>query len=78
VNSIIFEVRKQIIMRKQVELSDVLNETLDKLDGNGILLVAGNPPNPMTIGWGTIGHIWSKQVINVMVRCIIVHLLLIM
>jgi flavin reductase (DIM6/NTAB) family NADH-FMN oxidoreductase RutF len=55
-------------MRKEVELFDVLNETLDKLDGEGILLVAGDPPNPMTIGWGTIGHIWHKQIMTVMVR----------
>jgi len=55
-------------MREKVELSVVLNETLDKLDGHGILLVAGNPPNPMTIGWSTIGHIWNKQIITVMVR----------
>jgi flavin reductase (DIM6/NTAB) family NADH-FMN oxidoreductase RutF len=55
-------------MRKQVELSEVLNETLDKLDGDGVLLVAGNPPNPMTIGWSTIGHIWGRQIMNVMVR----------
>ena len=55
-------------MRKRVELSEVMEETLNKLDGDGILLVAGNPPNPMTIGWSTIGHIWNKQVILVMVR----------
>ncbi|MFZ4563469.1 MAG: flavin reductase family protein [Bacteroidales bacterium] len=55
-------------MRNQVELFDVLKETLDKLDGNGILLVAGDPPNPMTIGWGTVGHIWHKQIMTVMVR----------
>ena len=55
-------------MRKEVELFDVYQETLDKLDGNGILLVAGDPPNPMTIGWGTIGHIWNKQIMTVLVR----------
>jgi flavin reductase (DIM6/NTAB) family NADH-FMN oxidoreductase RutF len=60
--------RKQVIMRKKVELSEVLYETLDKLDGDGILLVAGNPPNPMAIGWSTIGRIWNKEIINVMVR----------
>ena len=54
-------------MREKVKLSEVLLETLDKLDGDGILLVAGDPPNPMTIGWGTIGHIWNKDIINVMV-----------
>jgi flavin reductase (DIM6/NTAB) family NADH-FMN oxidoreductase RutF len=55
-------------MRTEVELFDVFHETLDKLAGDGILLVAGDPPNPMTIGWGTIGHIWNKQIITVMVR----------
>lgn len=55
-------------MRKKVDLSEVLIETLDKLDSDGILLVAGNPPNPMTIGWGTIGHIWHKEIMNVLVR----------
>ena len=55
-------------MRKQVELFDIFQETLGKLDGNGILLVAGDPPNPMTIGWATIGHIWNKQIMTVLVR----------
>ncbi|HOW24477.1 MAG TPA: flavin reductase [Bacteroidales bacterium] len=55
-------------MRTKVALSEVLLETLNRLDGDGILLVAGDPPNPMTIGWSTIGHIWNKDVMNVLVR----------
>jgi flavin reductase (DIM6/NTAB) family NADH-FMN oxidoreductase RutF len=55
-------------MHKEVHLFDVYQETLGKLDGDGILLVAGDPPNPMTIGWATIGHIWNKQIITVLVR----------
>lgn len=55
-------------MRKKVELSGVFGETLDKLDGEGILLVAGNPPNPMTIGWSTVGRIWNRKIMTVMVR----------
>ena len=55
-------------MRVQVELSEVFQETMNKLAGHGILLVAGDPPNPMTIGWGTIGHIWNRQILTVMVR----------
>ena len=55
-------------MRKEVELTAVFKETLHKLDGDGILVVAGNPPNPMTIGWATIGHIWGKQIMTVLVR----------
>ncbi|MDP1622464.1 MAG: flavin reductase [Bacteroidales bacterium] len=55
-------------MRKEVELFDVFHETLAKLAGDGILLVAGDPPNPMTIGWATLGHIWNKTIMTVLVR----------
>ena len=55
-------------MRKEIDFFDVYRETLDKLDGDGILLVAGDPPNPMTIGWATMGHIWHKQIMTVLVR----------
>ena len=55
-------------MKKQVLLPDVLHETLQRLAGDGILLVAGDPPNPMTIGWGTVGPIWNRQIMTVMVR----------
>jgi flavin reductase (DIM6/NTAB) family NADH-FMN oxidoreductase RutF len=44
------------------------HETISKLAGNGILLVAGDPPNVMTIGWGTIGEIWHMPVFIVLVR----------
>ena len=55
-------------MRTAIDLKEALQETLTRLDGAGILLVAGNPPNPMTIGWGTIGPIWGRQIFTVMVR----------
>ena len=55
-------------MLKEIDFFDVFQETLDKLDNDGILLVAGDPPNPMTIGWATIGHIWHKQIMTVLVR----------
>lgn len=55
-------------MKKEAELQEVFKETLEKLQGNGILLVAGNPPNPMTIGWATFGYIWNRPVMTVMVR----------
>jgi flavin reductase (DIM6/NTAB) family NADH-FMN oxidoreductase RutF len=55
-------------MRQEIDFFDVYHETLDKLDGNGTLLVAGDPPNPMTIGWATMGHIWHKKIVTVMVR----------
>jgi len=55
-------------MRKAVGPFDVYHETIAKLTGNGILLLAGDPPNPMTIGWGTIGEIWYKPVFTILVR----------
>ena len=55
-------------MRKEVEIKSVFSETIDKLKGHGVILLAGDPPNPMTIGWGTIGYIWGKWIFTVMVR----------
>ena len=55
-------------MREKVETSEVFQETLEKLSGDGILLVAGDLPNLMTIGWGTIGCIWGRPIMTVMVR----------
>jgi len=55
-------------MRKSVGPFDVYHETIGKLAGNGIILLAGDPPNPMTIGWGTIGEIWHMPVFTVLVR----------
>ena len=55
-------------MRKEVEIKSVFGETIDKLKGHGVILLAGDPPNPMTIGWGTIGYIWGKWIFTVMVR----------
>ncbi|HTX88264.1 MAG TPA: flavin reductase family protein [Bacteroidales bacterium] len=47
---------------------DYFRETMERLQGDGILLVAGDPPNPMTIGWATIGTIWHRPVMTVLVR----------
>jgi flavin reductase (DIM6/NTAB) family NADH-FMN oxidoreductase RutF len=55
-------------MRKQVGNFDLFKETVDKLDGDGALLMASNFLNPMTIGWGTLGIIWGKPVILILVR----------
>jgi flavin reductase (DIM6/NTAB) family NADH-FMN oxidoreductase RutF len=55
-------------MRKEVEISSIFSETLEKLKGEGVILMAGDPPNPMTIGWGTIGLIWGKLIFMVLVR----------
>jgi flavin reductase (DIM6/NTAB) family NADH-FMN oxidoreductase RutF len=53
---------------KELDLYDVFDGVARKLGGDGALLVAGDPPNPMTIGWGTVGPIWHRQVMTVLVR----------
>ncbi|MBC8316087.1 MAG: flavin reductase [Bacteroidetes bacterium] len=55
-------------MRKQIGTFDAFDETMEKMRGEGILLIAGVPPNPMTIGWGTLGYVWSKPVFVILVR----------
>jgi flavin reductase (DIM6/NTAB) family NADH-FMN oxidoreductase RutF len=55
-------------MRKEVNVKSVFDQTLEKMKGQGVILMAGDPPNPMTIGWGTIGYIWGKLIFTVMVR----------
>ena len=55
-------------MRSAAGPFDLYHETINQLAGNGILLLAGDPPNPMTIGWGTIGEIWHMPIFTVLVR----------
>ena len=55
-------------MRKERGIFDKFHKTIDELNGKGILLVAGDPPNLMTIGWSTIGTIWHRSIFTVMVR----------
>ena len=41
----------------------------DALKSKGALLVCGkDKPNPMTIGWATLGIIWGKPILTVLVR----------
>ncbi len=56
------------IMLTEVDFFDICNETLGKLAGDGILLLSGVEANPMTIGWGTLGYIWNRPVMTVLVR----------
>ena len=55
-------------MLNETTIYDVFEETITRMKGDGVLLLAGDPPNVMTIGWGTIGHIWRRQVFIVLVR----------
>ena len=55
----------------EVSHTTYLHETLSLLTGPGLFLVAAGAdgkPNAMTIGWGTIGVIWSKPIFAVLVR----------
>jgi flavin reductase (DIM6/NTAB) family NADH-FMN oxidoreductase RutF len=55
-------------MREKIDCFAAHQETMSALGGNGCLLVTGEPGNPMTIGWGTMGIIWGKPVFTVLVR----------
>jgi len=62
------EVRKTMHNIKWNEHIDILK---DALSGSGVLLVAldkNGRANPMTIGWGQVGIVWSRPVFTVLVR----------
>ncbi len=51
-------------MDERLKLSQKALESLDK----SAILVSGDKPNLMTIGWGSIGIMWRKPVITIPVR----------
>lgn len=55
-------------MRQEIGVFEGFEHTIEQIGKNGLLLVAGQKGNPMTIGWGTIGIIWGKPVFIVLVR----------
>ena len=55
-------------MREKIETFSELDLTFEHLYNNGLLLSSGKQGNPMTIGWGTVGIIWHKQIFTIMVR----------
>ena len=55
-------------MATEITSGDIMRETVDRLENGGIFLVSGTKGNPMTIGWGAIGRIWSRPVFQVLVR----------
>ena len=60
-----------MITRKSVPYSYQFRETMQQLDGDGLLLAATNAAgasNAMTIGWGTIGMVWGLPIFTVLVR----------
>ncbi len=59
------------MLKKVVPYTAFLPETLAVLASPGLLLVSQGEdgvPNAMTIGWGTVGVIWGKEVFTVLVR----------
>ena len=54
-----------------VDYTTYLKETLALLQKPGVFLVTACPEgkaNAMTIGWGTIGVIWGRKIMQVLVR----------
>ncbi len=54
-----------------VPLADYFALTIQRMQEDGLLLVTtgtDGKPNVMTIGWGTIGSIWSRPIFIVLVR----------
>lgn len=56
-------------MFQEIKYNEYLDEVLSQLEKGAFLTVkAHDKVNTMTIGWGTIGFIWGKPVLQVMVR----------
>ena len=54
-----------------IRYGDYFAQTIQRMREDGLLLVtqgADGKPNVMTIGWGTIGSIWSRPIFIVLVR----------
>lgn len=65
------EKENEMVEKVEINYTDYLKETIDKLRMPGLLLAsadAAGKPNAMTIGWGIIGIIWGKPVFVVLVR----------
>jgi len=55
----------------RVRYTDYFAQTIQRMREDGLLLAtqgADGRPNIMTIGWGTMGAIWSRPIFIVMVR----------
>lgn len=55
----------------RIRYTDYFAQTMERMREDGLLLVTEGKdakPNVMTIGWGTIGSIWSRPIFIVLVR----------
>jgi flavin reductase (DIM6/NTAB) family NADH-FMN oxidoreductase RutF len=53
------------------DYKDLFDMTIKRMTRQGLLLVTADKngkPNVMTIGWGTIGSVWGKDVFTILVR----------
>jgi len=55
-------------MATEIGTFDITVESIQALRDGGLLLVSGKQGNPMTIGWGVIGSVWGRPVLQVLVR----------
>ena len=56
---------------QQIQWNEHIDLLNDALSGNGVFLVARDKSgraNPMTIGWGQVGIVWSRPMFSVLVR----------
>jgi flavin reductase (DIM6/NTAB) family NADH-FMN oxidoreductase RutF len=59
------------VAKREISWSDYTDLLREALDGDGAFLVVLDPngrPNPMTIGWGEVGIVWSRPAFTVLVR----------
>ena len=58
-------------MKREITWSDHVDHLKRALAGGGVFLVVldrSGKANPMTIGWGEVGIVWSRPVFTVLVR----------
>lgn len=54
---------------EKIDYTQGMAQFAQKLSSGGVFLTAGiERPNTMTIGWGSIGVIWGKPMLTVLVR----------
>ncbi|MCM8784721.1 MAG: flavin reductase family protein [Candidatus Omnitrophica bacterium] len=58
-------------MKKEVKYTDVIEETIESLNGEKVLVCSideNNKPNLMAIGWGSIGIVWGQPIFFIFIR----------
>ncbi len=52
----------------EIKYTEGFDALMNSLEQNGALLVSGDVGNPMTIGWATVGRVWSRPMLTAYVR----------